>query len=76
MNTGNKDILEMLSFIKLNPSLLSVFNNQSFIWWNKKDIIKLVEKMINKYIRKNSSIYNIAIQFKISLQSLIDNPKK
>jgi len=76
MNTENKDILEMLNVIKTTPTLLDVFNDQSFIWWNKKDIIKLIEKIVEKYIKKNSSIYNIAIQFKMSLQSLIDKPKE
>ena len=76
MNTEDRDILEMLNVIKSSPSLLSVFNDQSFIWWNKKDIIKLIEKIVEKYIKKNSSIYNIAIQFKMSLQSLIDKPNE
>jgi hypothetical protein len=76
MNTEDKDILEMLNVIKTSPSLLSVFNDQSFIWWNQKDIIKLVGKMVETYIKKNSPIYNIAIQFKMSLQSLIDKPKE
>jgi hypothetical protein len=76
MNTEDRDILEMLNVIKSSPSLLSVFNDQSFIWWNKKDIIKLIEKIVEKYIKKNSSIYNIAIQFKMSLQSLIDKPQE
>lgn len=74
MNTEDNDILEMLNVIKNNPSLLSVFNDQSFIWWNKSDIIKLIENVVEKYIKRNSSIYNIAIQFKMSLQNLIDNP--
>ena len=83
MNTEHKDILEMLNVIKNNPELLSVFQDQSFIWWNKPDIIKLkldilklIEDIIGKYIRKNSCIYNISIQFKMSLQSLIDKPKE
>jgi len=76
MNTEHKDILEMLNVIKINPSLLSVFQDQSFIWWNKPDIIKLIEAIVEKYIRKNSCIYNISIQFKMSLQSLIDKPKE
>jgi hypothetical protein len=76
MNTEDKDILEMLNVIKSNPSLLSVFDDQSFIWWNKKDIIKMIENIVAKYIKKNCSIYNIAIQFKMSLQSLIDKPKE
>lgn len=36
MNTDHKDILEMLNVIKTNPSLLSVFKDQSFKWWNKQ----------------------------------------
>jgi len=76
MNTQHKDILEMFNVIKTSPSLLSVFQDQSFIWWNKPDIITFIEKIIGKYIGKNSDIYNISIQFKMSLQSLIDNPKE
>ena len=76
MNTEHKDILEMLNVIKTSPTLISVFQDQSFIWWNKPDIIRLIEAIIGKYIRKNSCIYNISIQFKMSLQSLIDKPKE
>ena len=76
MNTKHTDILEMLNVIKTSPTLLSVFQDQSFIWWNKPDIIKLVEAIVGKYIRKDSCIYNISIQFKMSLQSLIDKPKE
>ena len=76
MNTEHKDILEMLNVIKTRPALLSVFQDQSFIWWNKPDIINLIEAIVGKYIRKNSCIYNISIQFKMSLQSLIDKPKE
>jgi len=76
MNTQHKDILEMLNVIKTNPELLNVFQDQSFIWWNKKDIIRLIETIIGKYVKKNSCIYNISIQFKMSLQSLIDKPKE
>jgi hypothetical protein len=70
------DFTEILNTIKENPSLLEVFNDQSFVWWNKKNIIKLIEKIVRKYVKRNSSIYNIAIQFKLSLQSLIDKPKE
>ena len=76
MNTHHKDVLEMLNVIKTNTELLEVFKDQSFIWWNKTDIIMLVETIIRKYVKQNSSIYTIAIQFKMSLQSLIDKPKE
>ena len=74
--TKHKDILEMLNVIKTNPTLLSVFRDQSFIWWNKPDIIKFIEAIIVKYVKKNSIIYNISIQFKMSLHNLIDKPKE
>ena len=76
MNTEHKDILEMLNVIKTSPVLLSVFQDQSFIWWNKPDIINLIGVIVGKYVRKNSCIYNISIQFKMSLQCLIDKPKE
>jgi hypothetical protein len=76
MNTEHNDILEMLNVIKSSPTLLNVFQDQSFIWWNKPVIIRLIETIVEKYVKKNSCIYNISIQFKMSLQSLIDNPKE
>ena len=76
INTKDMDILEMLKVINSNPSLLSVFNDQSFIWWKKENIIIMIIKIIEKYIKQNSSIYNIDIQFKMSLQSIIDKPKE
>jgi hypothetical protein len=76
MNTDHSDILEMLNAIKTDPALLNVFRDQSFIWWNKPDIIRLIEAIVAKYIIKSSDIYNISLQFKMSLQSLIDTPKE
>jgi hypothetical protein len=76
INTKDTDILEMLNVIKISPTLLDVFQDQSFIWWNKPDIIRLIEVIVEKYIKKNSCIYNISTQFKMSLQSLIDKPKE
>ena len=70
------DFIQMLDNIKQNKELLEVFNTQSTIWWNKKDIIELISKVVKKYIKKNSEPYNIAIHFKMSLQSLIDRPKE
>ena len=76
MTTEHMDILEMLNVIETNPMLLKIFQEQSMTWWNKKNIIKLILYIIKKYIEKNSYIYTIAIQFKMSLQNLIDKPKE
>jgi hypothetical protein len=70
------DFVKMLNDIKENPELLDTFNDQCLIWWNKKDLIDLIKDIVNKYFDKNSKTYNISVQFKMSLQSLIDNPKE
>lgn len=75
MNDKEMDFVKILENIKKNPNLLDVFNKQCTIWWNRQDIIDFLIKIVNKYIKKNSDPYNIAIQFKMSLQSLIDSPK-
>ena len=72
----NMDFIKMLNDIKENPELLDIFDDQCLIWWNKKDLIDLIKEIINKYFDKTTNTYNISIQFKMSLQSLIDKPKE
>ena len=76
ISTVHKDILEMLNIIKGNPIYLEVFEDQTYIWWKREKIIELVKQIVDKYVKKDSPIYNIAIQFKMSLQNLIDKPKE
>ena len=73
---SNMDFVKMLMDIKDNPELLETFDDQCLIWWNKKDLIDMIKDIIDKYFDKNSNTYNISIQFKMSLQSLIDKPKE
>ena len=70
------DILEMLNIVKNNSTLLEVFEEQSFIWWNQRNVIKLIETILIKYIRKNTCVYYMATQIKEDLQPLIDQPKE
>jgi len=42
----------MLNVIKTSPTLLSVFKDQSFIWWNKPDIIKLIEAIVGNILER------------------------
>ncbi len=72
----NMDFIKMLNDIKENKELLDIFNDQCLIWWNNKDLIDMIENIVNKYFDKTSNTYNVSIQFKLSLQSLIDNPKE
>jgi hypothetical protein len=76
MNDANKDFVKMLSDIRDNPELLEVFDEQSLIWWNKKDLINIIKNIVEKFINKNSNTFNISINFKMGLKSLIDKPKE
>jgi len=71
---NNKNFLEMLKIIKENNELLEIFNERTFLWWNKSNIIDLINNLVKKYIKENSSIYNSTVLIKMTLQSLIDKP--
>ena len=76
MKDTNTDFMKMLNDIKDNSSLVETFDCQCLIWWNKKDLIDLIKDIIDKYFDKSSNAYNISVQFKMSLRSLIDSPKE
>jgi len=76
MKETNKDFINMLSYIKNNPELLEIFDEQSLVWWNKKDLINIISEITKKYINKESNTFNISVNFKMGLQSLIDKPKE
>ena len=73
---SNMDFVKMLNDIKDDIELLDIFNDQCLTWWNKKGLIDFIKDIISKYFNKKSNTYNISIQFKMSLQSLIDKPKE
>ncbi len=72
----NKDFVKMLNDIQENPELLDIFDDSCLRWWNKKDLINIIKNIVLKYFDKNSNTYNISINFKMSLQSLIDSQKE
>ena len=72
----NKDFVKMLNDIQNNPELLDIFNDMCLTWWNKKELINIIKNIVSKYFDKNSNTYNIFVNIKMSLQSLIDNPKE
>jgi hypothetical protein len=76
MKDKNMDFVKMLNDVKENPELIEIFDDQCLIWWSKKDLIDMIKDIINKYFDKTSNTYNVSIQFKLSLQSLIDKPKE
>lgn len=76
IKNSNMDFVKMLNDIKDNPELLETFDDQCLIWWNKRDLIDLIKNIVSNYFDKSSNTFNISVQFKMSLQSLIDNPKE
>ena len=76
IKNANKDFVKMLNDIQENPELLDMFDDMCLIWWNKKGLINIIKDIVSKYFDKNSNTYNISINFKMSLQSLIDSPKE
>ena len=76
IKNSNKDFVKMLNVIQENSELLDMFDDMCLIWWNKKDLINIIKNIVSKYFDKNSNTYNIYINFKMSLQSLIDSPKE
>jgi hypothetical protein len=76
IKNANKDFVKMLNDIQENPELLDMFDDMCLIWWNKKDLIIIIKDIVSKYFDKNSNTYNISINFKMTMQSLIDSPKE
>lgn len=76
MEDNNKDFVNILASIKENPELIQIFNEQTYIWWGEEDIITFITDIVNKYFDKKSYAYNISINFKMALKSLIDRPKE
>ncbi len=72
----NRDLFEMIEIIGNNEELLEIFNDTTFIWWNKSSCIELVKKLLKKYVLKDSDIYNNSILIKMQLESLIDKPQE
>ena len=42
MKDENNDFVKMLDTIANNNELLEVFDDQSYIWWNNKEIIQMI----------------------------------
>ncbi len=76
MENKNTDFMKMLNDIKNNKEFLEVFDDQCDVWWDKKELINIIEKIVGEYYDKNSNIFNTAICIKMSIQSLLDNPKE
>jgi len=76
ISNTNKDFVKMLNDIQENPELLDIFDDMCLKWWNHKNLINFIKEIIRNYFDKKTNTYNISIQFKMSLQSLIDKPKE
>ncbi|AYV79921.1 MAG: putative site-specific DNA-methyltransferase [Gaeavirus sp.] len=76
MKTPTLDLIKILNEIKVNKELLYIFDDQCTIWWNKNNLIDIIINIVSKHYDKSSNVYNITVQFKMSIQGLIDKPKE
>ena len=74
IDNENKDFVKMLNDIKDNKELLEIFDDQCEIWWEKKGLINIIKDIIENNFEKNSPTFNISINFKMNIKSLIDRP--
>jgi len=74
IHNEKKDFVKMLNDIKNNKELLEIFDDQCQIWWDKKGLINIIKDIIENNFEKNSSTFNISVNFKMNIQSLIDRP--
>jgi site-specific DNA-methyltransferase (adenine-specific) len=70
------DLVKLINIIKDNPNLLTIYKEQSKIWWDSENTIDLILHLVQTYIKKDSKIYNMTIQIKSNLRSLIYTPDK
>jgi hypothetical protein len=70
------DIVEIFDIISSDINLVIVFNEQTKNWWNVTNILPFFRQLLEKYVKKDSVIYNISIQIKMTLESLVDKPKE
>lgn len=72
----NTDFTKMICDIEKNKELLEIFDDQCYVWWNRKDLLGFIKNIVGLYYKKNSVTYNVAIQIKLTLQNLLDKPKE
>lgn len=76
MDNDKKNFMEMITMIQQNKELIEIFDEQSQIWWKRSGLIDVIKKIVNEYYDEDSIVYNISIQFKMQIKSLIDSPKQ
>ena len=76
MKNSNRDFTRMLCDIQENPALLEIFDDMCLVWWDQEGLMDFIRKVVAEYFNKQSNTYNISINFKMAIQSLIDNSKE
>ena len=76
MDNDKKNFMEMMNMIQQNKELVEIFDDQSQIWWEQSGLLGIIKDIVRDYYDENSVVYNISIQFKMQIKSLIDEPKK
>jgi hypothetical protein len=78
LNIDNKlsGLFEMLDYITNHEEKKTMFNNLCFRKYNRNNCFELINKIMNKYITKDSEMYNNTILIKMQLMSICNNPNE
>lgn len=67
------DFVFLLTHIKNNPTLLTIFQEQTNIWWNQPQCIDIILNIVQKYFQENN-LWEPIKHIQMTLESLIDKP--
>jgi len=71
----NKDLINMLNYIKNNKELFQIFDNQCSIWWNNKNLMNMITEIFKKY-NVSLNVDTVCLQIKLQIQNLLDQPNE
>lgn len=76
IKNNNMNFMAMLNDIKNNKELLSIFDDQCIIWFNNDNLIDFIKIIVEKHFNQICNTSSVLLHFKMSLQSLLDDPVK
>lgn len=72
----NYNFKDSIEFINNSEELKDVINQYTFMIWDKNNLFKLIYHLSINYLVNNNEINNILYQFRMTYNSLINNPNE
>jgi len=69
------NFIKILNFIRINPELLSIFDEMCVVWFKHDKLIDFIKNIISDYFKSSSNLHGIVIQINSSLHNLLNEKK-